>query len=237
MEREIYVETFDSGSGGWLGWISNEEGAKQLEINAGIAISRSPWWIDYNHAPPGEGYLHILFCLHTKHGSDFPESYKQLGGPNRFVEGLYPTDFTNAKLTARLKGECELKGAKVVLIAQAKVGKVFINHVLTGQPFEVTSDWSEQTVTLVPDARQWKCLGSRRDRTTSYGWGEIADVLRDVNADIIFTLHPLEIVPRERIEGDVHQLRAGKDYLVDQSCLPKGCIMLDEVRIEFATEQ
>ena len=48
-----YTETFDNGPGGWYGWISNAAGPKPLEIKDSCAISRSPWWIDYNHAPPG----------------------------------------------------------------------------------------------------------------------------------------------------------------------------------------
>ena len=60
-----YIETFDDDSGGWFGWISNSQGPKPLEIRDSCAISRSPWWIDYNHAPPGAGYMHLLYMLLT----------------------------------------------------------------------------------------------------------------------------------------------------------------------------
>ena len=102
-----------------------------------------------------------------------------------------------------------------------------------GQPFAITEDWSEQTITLDPDPEQWKCMGSRHDRTDFYGWGDISDVLRDLNDDIIFVLHPLDVVPAEPIDGDPHRLKAGEDYQVDRSRLPAGYVMLDEVRIEF----
>jgi hypothetical protein len=196
-----------------------------------VAVSRSPWWIDYNHAPPGGGYLHLLFCLYTTAG--YANSYEAIGGPNRFVQGGFPTGFTGARVTARLKGQLDARGAQLVLLAQSRVGSININHVLMGQPFAVTEDWTEQNITLDPDPEQWKCMGSRHDRTDFYGWGDIADVLRDLNDDIIFVLHPLDIVPAEPTDGNPHRLKAGEDYEVDRSRLPAGHVMLDEVRIEF----
>ena len=56
-----YRETFDDGPGGWFGFINNAQGPKPLEIRESCAVTRSPWWIDYNHAPPGAGYLHLLY--------------------------------------------------------------------------------------------------------------------------------------------------------------------------------
>jgi len=53
MQPNTYIETFDDGPGGWFGWTSNSGGPKPLEISDSAVISRSPWWIDYNHAPPG----------------------------------------------------------------------------------------------------------------------------------------------------------------------------------------
>jgi hypothetical protein len=37
------------------------------------------------------------------------------------------------------------------------------------------------------------------------------------------------------MDGDPHLPYAGRDYAVDTSRLPSGYVMLDEVRIEFAT--
>ncbi len=228
MATMTYIETFDDGPGGWAGR------KKPLELKDGIAVSRSPWWTDANHAPPGGGYLHLLFILFTKNWDSISDVYKRAGGANRFVEGGFPTDFTNARLTLRLRGELKAKGTRLVLHVQSKVGDVAVNYVLTGQPFEVTSDWSEQTVTLAPDPEQWLCIGSRHDLTDTYGYGDIADVLRDVNIDIILLLHPVDAVPAEPIDGDPHKLYAGRDYRIDPSRLPEGYVMLDEVRIEFA---
>lgn len=229
LTRRIYRETFDDGPGGWLGW--NGKGIERLEIRDGAMISRGPWWIDYNHAPPGGGYLHLLYVLYTQATSD--EKMTQVAGANRFAAAGFPRDFTNAKMSVRIKGDVKLRGAQLMLLVQGKVGDRWINHVLEKQPIKITPEWSEQTITLEPDAAQWKCLGSRHDRMATYGWGEIADLLRDVNADLILVLHPLEVVPAGPINGDPHRLRAGHDYAVDTSRLPEGMVMLDEVKIEF----
>src|SRR5579862_8295884 len=96
--QRLYRHNFCDGPGGWLGWENNATGAKRLPIEDGAVVSRSPWWIDYNHAPPGGGYLHLLFALHTFHGKHFPQQYKDLGGDNAFVEGNFPLDFTGARM-------------------------------------------------------------------------------------------------------------------------------------------
>src|SRR5215470_5552389 len=105
MDCRTYVETFDDGPGGWFGWKSNLEGPKSLEIQNSCAISRSPWWIDYNHAPPGAGYLHLLYCLLTAGTAAHSEQYLEIAGVNRFIEAGYPTDLRGAHLSFRLKGE------------------------------------------------------------------------------------------------------------------------------------
>lgn len=225
-----YVETFDDGPGGWFGW--DGSGLTPVEIREGAAISRSPWWVDYNHAPPGGGYLHLPYALYTK----CDDQSRERAGENRFIAGGFPTDFTNAKITVKIKGEVDLKGTELVLLAQADVTEpreTRVNSVLTGQPILITPVLSEQTITCVPDNGQWTCLGSRHDRNETYGWGPIAPVLRDLNCDIIFVLHPVDVAPADPIEGDIHIPRAGLDYEVDTSRLPSGYVMLDEVRIEF----
>ena len=222
-----YVETFDDGAGGWVSWGS--QGLSALETRPGAVVSRGPWWIDANHAPPGGGYLHLLFALYPTR----PHMPPPVGEVNRFVEGGFPSDFTNARMTLRLRGELDTKGTNLVLLAQAHVGDRALNHVLTAQPFEVTRDWTEQTITLAPDDDQWLCLGSRHDRMDTYGWGDIADVLRDINGDIILVLHPVDVAPAGPIDHDQHYLSAGKDYEADASRLPSGYVEMGEVRIEF----
>ena len=53
MAKKVYADAksaldglvFDDGPGGWLGWISNAEGALRLETQQSAVVSRSPWWI------------------------------------------------------------------------------------------------------------------------------------------------------------------------------------------------
>lgn len=232
MTDRTYVETFDQGPGGWFSWAGPSRNTP-LQIEGGVAVSRGPWVVDANHAPPGAGYLHLLFVLPTANLSELPRETREFSGLNRFVEGDFPIDFTNAKITVRIKGEVECKGAKLILLAQGKVEDRTINYVLTGQPLEITTDWSEQTLTLAPDLRQWTCLGARHDMLHFYGWGDIADVLRHVDVDLIFVFFMPDVVPLPPMDGDHHRMRPQMDYPIDESKLPEGVVMLDEVRIEF----
>jgi hypothetical protein len=69
-----------------------------------------------------------------------------------------------------------------------------------------------------------------------YGCGEIEDVLRDINLDIIFLLHPINVVPVTPEPHGPHHCRPEVDYAVDSSFLPEGYVMMDEIRIEFADQ-
>src|SRR5262245_26165111 len=143
-----YVESFDVDSGGWFGWASNAVGPKQLEVRDSCLVSRSPWWIDYNHAPPGAGYLHLLAMLLPR--GPFSEHQREVAGENRFVAGQFGPDFTNAKVTLTLKGELIANGARFCLLVQSIQGGICSGWMLTGQPFEVTNNWSTQTVVALP---------------------------------------------------------------------------------------
>ena len=233
MAKRTYIETFEQGPGGWLGWISNQGGPKALEAEQGTLTSRSPWWIDYNHAPPGAGYLHMLFALLTS-GAGYGEAYIEAGGLNRYIEAGCPTDFTNARLTFRLKGELEQRGAQLLLLIQGTINGLTSGWLLTGSPLAVTAVWSEQSIVATPDESEWKCLGSRHDRTHTYGHLPLADILRQVNADIMLVMFPLDVAPMGPLAGDPHRLRPGRDYPVWTSRLPEGYVVLDEIRIEFA---
>lgn len=225
----IYRETFDNGPGGWAAW--RPGAGLKPDIEDGAFVARSPWRVDANHAPPGGGYLTLLAYLHT-HASHITPEAAALLGENRFVTEGYSRDLTNARLTVRLKGEVDLQGSQLILLAQADIPGTRPNFVLTGQPIEITPDWSEQTITLVPDSEQWLCLGGRHDMTDFYGYGDIADVLRDVNVDLIFILFPLTIVPLEPMD-DPHRLRPQREYPIDERYLPSGYVMFDTVTIEY----
>jgi len=226
-----YVETFDNNTGGWWGFGGNHIGLKPLDWKQGFVTTRSPWWIDYNHAPPGAGYLHMLFCLNLR--GPFSDFHKDVAGENAFASKRYPLDFRNAQITVRLCGELERRGAQLLLLIQGRVGETISGWLLTGQPIEVTKDWSERTVTAVDDESQWTCIGARHDRGDYYTQHPLKTVLRDVNVNIMLVLFPLVIRPMGQIPGDSHQLRAGRDYPVWTSNLPEGYVQLDTVKIEY----
>lgn len=228
----LYRETFDEGTRGWHGWISNSAGPKALEWRPGVVTARSPWWIDYNHAPPGAGYLHMLFCMSTRG----PEGEHQFetAGRSQFIAHSCPTDFTNANLKLRLRGELELRGAQLVLLLQGNVDGITSGWLLTGKPIPVSREWTESSVLLEADPAQWTCLGVRHDRGDMYGTRLLAKILANVNVNMLLVLFPLTIAPMGPLLGDPHRLRPGKDYPVWMSQLPEGYVELDTVEIQFA---
>lgn len=231
-----YLETFDHGPGGWLGWMGGGGGPRRLEIIDGAAVVRSPWGVDFNHAPPGAGYLHLLYVLFTTPPEKYRrERFEPLAEVNRFIAGNFPRDFTNVKMRVRLRGELDTKGAQLLLLIQGDLGEVQPNYVCTGQPLQVTRDWSQQVIHMVPDPGQWTCLGTRGTGADNphYGYAPVADLLRQVNVDIMLVLFPLDIAPAEAMTGDPHVLRAGKDYALDRTRLPSGYVMLDEFQLDF----
>jgi len=232
MNNELtYIETFDESCGGWIGSNGNSIGNSPLIRRAGALHTHSPWWVDYNHAPPGLGYLHILFTLHTK--GPFGEHLKEVGGVNRFVDEGFPRDFRGATIRARMKGEIELRGSRLHLLVQSKIEDVTASWLLMSSTFEVTPDWTEQSVILEDNETAWSWLGVRHDRKDFYGIKPLGHVLADVNTNILLVLFPLDVVPMGPLCGDPHQLRAGKDYPLWTSRLPEGYVDLDEVRIHF----
>jgi len=217
--RAVFIEDFDDNS---LKWIAYDPAGnvRQPLIFDSVLYSFSPWWVDYNHAPPGAGYLHILAGLHTHDTSKW------------ITEKKMPVDFTNARVTLRMRGELAQKGSQMLILLQAKNEATTANFVLTSQPFNVTQQWSEQTITLSADPSQWVCLGSRADRTETYGCFDVADALKNMNVDFIFVLFPLNIEPIEPV-ADKHLRRAGSQYHVKQELLPDGIVMIDWVKMEF----
>ncbi len=220
--RAVFFEDFNDNS---LKWIVYDPAGqvRQPLIFDSVFYSFSPWWVDYNHAPPGAGYLHILAGLHTHSTSKWVSEKKM------------PVDFTNARVTLRLRGELQQKDSQMLILLQAKNETTTANFVLTTQPFSVLPQWSEQTITLAPDPSQWVCLGSRADRTETYGCFDVVDALKNMNVDFIFVLFPLNIEPVEPV-ADKHLRRAGNQYHVKQELLPDGIVMIDWVKIEFLTD-
>ncbi len=225
--RTPYLASFDKNADGWLA-----DRHYPLNVHDGVAESSSPWFLDYWHAPPGAGYLHLVIWMHTHERHVF-EYYPGYEG-NPFVEQGKSRDFTNAKLSIRVRGDIDLKGTSLVVLLQADVPRTPLrcNYAMSGRPLPVSSQWQELSVTLSPDESLWTCMGARHDRT-DYGCSSIAEVLRDVNVDIIFILFPLNVVPIEDV-ADPHLLRPRLDYAIDETLLPEGSIMFDWVKLEYA---
>lgn len=237
MPRKTYLETFDGDAGGWFGWLGGGGPILRLGQWNGAVVTRSPWGVDFNHGPPGAGYLHLLMCFITapadKANFDWTLPY---GGVNRFVRDGYSRDFTNVRMTFRVRGNLEKRGAELMLLIQTDVGPVRTNWVLDKQPIAVNKEWTDTTLTLAPDDKQWTCLGTRGPGADCdhYGFAPIADALRDVNVNMILGLFPLNMVPMQpQKEGDLHRLRAGRDYSVDRTALPAGDVWLDTVKFEY----
>ncbi len=244
QKRAPYIETFDDGPGGW---VANRR--DPLPVWDGVAYCFGPWFVDPNHAPPGAGYLHMLMFITTSPKWVARKEYPS----NAFVEGKRSTNLTNARVTLRLRGTFDLpdnvrggiekarkqgevpmglQGSRLLLWVQAETQGTMANFALTGQPFQITPNWSEQTVVLQPDPTQWTCAGGRHDLIQKYGCADIADVLEDVNLDLYLVLFPLKVVPAGEVEFP-QQTRAGEHYPVQQEFLPKGLLMVDTVKIEY----
>lgn len=226
----LYRETFDDGPGGWYGMIDNFQGIKPLPVRDGIISSYAPWWIDYNHAPPGAGYLHLLMGLYTR--GPLTEAIREYGGRNSFIEQNLPVNFTNLTLSLRLRGELDLRGAQMILLIQGHHDGVTSGWLLTGRPIPVTLNWSEPSIQLSGNPDLWTPLGSRAGRQDYYRSGNLATTLSDVNVNIYLVLFPLNVVPLGPLTGDPHVLRAGRDYPVWTSKLPDGYIQVDTFTLQ-----
>jgi hypothetical protein len=228
----VYREDFDHGPGGWFGWTSNAAGPHRLPVENSCLVLRSPWWIDYNHAPPGAGYLHLLAILLTR--GPFGEHQREIAGDNRFVGTAQTTDLLNATVTIRLKGEVDRQGAQMCLLVQAVQNGICSGWVCSGQPFDITPDFTTQSIVLDADRSNWTPLGSRHDRIDFYGELPLEQVLSDVNTNVLLVLFPLNVVPMGPLNGDPHRLRPEKDYPVWRHRLPEGYVLLDSIEIRHA---
>ena len=226
-----YSEDFNDGPGGWIKVIDNWHVAASLPAHDGALWSYGPWWVDYNHAPPGAGYLQLLACLKTRGPID--EVTREVGGTNRFVAGAFPKDFTNAKITVRIRGELEPADAHVCLLIQGMDAGICSGWALTAQPIAVQSKYVETTLVAVPDARQWTPLGARHDRQDYYGVRPLETILKNVDVNIYLVLFPVHPKPMGPIVGDPHLKRAGRDYPIWPSSITQGYVVIDRIQIDF----
>ena len=137
-------------------------------------------------------------------------------------------------LFTRTRGELVTQGSQFVLLIQGSVEGITSGWLCTGQPFDVTDSWSEDTIVLDPNPTNWTALGVRHDREDMYGIKPLDHVLSDVNVNIMLVLFPLEVAAMGPLDGDPHILRPERDYPVWQHRLPEGYVTLNEVRIDFS---
>lgn len=228
---KTYVEDFDDGPGGWIKVVDNWHVPAPLPVHDSALWSYGPWWVDYNHAPPGGGYLQLLACLNTRGPGG--EVVREVGGVNRFALDNFPVNFTNARISIRIRGELEPAGTKVFLLVQGMHEGICSGWVLTGQPINVAPEYTEIKLVAVADERQWTSLGSRHDRRETYGTKPLANVLRNVDVNIYFVIFHLKPRPMGPIKGDPHILRAGRDYPIWPASIAQGYIAIDRIQIEF----
>lgn len=228
---KTYVEDFDDGPGGWLKVVDNWHVPAALPVKDGALQCYGPWWVDYNHAPPGGGYLQLLACLNTK--GPIGEVPREVGGKNSFVLDRYPTDFTNAKVSVTCHGELEPVNSPVCLLIQGMQEGICSGWVLTGQPVTVGKTKTTTALSLQPDPKQWTALGSRHDRRETYGTKPLEKILASVDVNIYFVVFPVFPKPVGPIKGDPHLLRAGRDYPIWPSSITQGYVAFDRVQIDF----
>jgi hypothetical protein len=161
------------------------------------------------------------------------EVAREVAGPNRFANDKYPTDFTNAKIKVRIRGELEPAGANVCVLVQGMQDGICSGWVLHGQPIRVQPEYTETTVICKPDESQWTCLGSRHDRRETYGVKPLAKILANVDVNVYLVLFPVKPRPMGPIAGDPHILRAGRDYPIWPSSIAQGYVGVDRIEIEF----
>jgi hypothetical protein len=245
MKRDSYVENFDNGDGGWRANMSD-----QLLTMGSSAYCYGPWSVDANHAPPGAGYLHLLMYLHTT--ACRVRNHKLLQR-NRFIQDNHSLDFSGGRLTVRARGFLDFCGPlcnyaeplanlqnyevpRIFLLLQSACGEDWprANYILSGQPVNLASSWTETTLDLTPDPSRWIYLGSRHDLTHKYGERPIEDVLHCVDVNLIFVLFPLVMKPLNLELGQADIQWASRDYLTDQRYLPKGLVEFDSVRLDYA---
>jgi hypothetical protein len=192
----IYKTSF-VGNAGWLTQSADEPNDCRLleesaEAGDGYAVSRAPWWIDPNHAPPGLSFLHLVaFAFHFDWSTDgvIPSEY-----PGR------PIDLRDATIKLRWRAP-ELRlppGARFLFWLQAhdprrpRTDPRYVNYTLIDQALIPVADsprWLESKLVLPASGKGLACLGSNPDRTQTYDCAEDrSEVLANWTIDLGFII-------------------------------------------------
>ena len=158
---------------------------------------------------------------------------------NRLVRDGFPSDFTDVRLSLRLRGELDLRGAQVFFQIWGDVDGISSGYTLISQPINVTKDWSTQTIVCNPDPTQWLSMGGRHDRSAprqpfpqTYGNQGLQQTLKSCE-DVMLVLFPIDVQPMGNVDGDPNELRPQVDYPVWRHKLPEGYVSLAKVEIEW----
>tara|TARA_B100000941_G_C28379602_1_gene486593 strand:- start:278 stop:520 length:243 start_codon:yes stop_codon:yes gene_type:complete len=74
--------------------------------------------------------------------------------------------------------------------------------------------------------------GSCHDLTNVCGYGDIGEVVRDINVNLILVLFPLTSTLISEMD-EIRRQGADKDDKVDMQDLPKSLVIFDMIQIEF----
>jgi hypothetical protein len=192
----IYKTAFD-GTSGWLTQSAETPSEctpleESTEAGNGYAVSRAPWWIDPNHAPPGLGYLHLVaFAYHFDWSTDGVVASEYAGRP---------IDLRDARIRLRWRAP-DLRlppGARFMFWLQAhdprrpRADTRYVNYALINQALIPVADdprWLESTLVLPASGQGLACLGSNLDRTQTYDCAaDPSEVLANWTIDLGFII-------------------------------------------------
>jgi hypothetical protein len=176
----------------WKSWQNKFACTSFVPNHNGEAILQSPWWLDSNHAPPGEGFLNLI--MYNYIDSIFSGKRKTLNLVNRT---LY--------LELRAKN-LNLKQSKLYFWFQTKApnGK-YINYAFIKSPIILEEGGKILKIKFTSNPIDWICLGSNNDRKDTYDCIPLKDAIYDVNIDFGLIIFPTsdDPSPLKQPEGQI----------------------------------
>ena len=161
----------------WQSWQGKFACTSFVPIRDGEVILNSPWWLDNNHAPPGAGYLNLLFYNYID--TIFSGNKKSLNLEDRT---LY------LKLRS---SNLDLKQSKIFFWFQTKaINGKYINFVYTKVPIHLDEKMKTLEIKFTSNASDWICLGSNERRKDTYDCIDLKDAISDVNIDFGLIIFP-----------------------------------------------
>jgi len=199
--------------------------------------STGPWWVDGNHAPPGYGYLSLVFLCLLR-----PDKLQNMS----FDPHLCYPNMREMNIRGKIRGHsADLKGADLLFWFQCYSEKTEknINYALIGKPlnekllngkindFELNVD--------VENTEDWVCLGSCAEKSHLYGELDLnnLDAAKPLNMGFILT--PMDVKPVWPDECDLSSpmnLTTESLWPIDTHSLPTGTIAIYDLEIEYYSQ-